>query len=293
MCKRRNFVKKLFVFFLVLVMVLSSFFTIGVGAENNYEILKNVGFEENDEFTWLKFITSPAIIEYYDEEYAEGEYSMIIYDRTHPTDTIRQYVTDELKFYGKGKYQLKAQIKLAEPFDKKVSGNAVIRLEDSSGVAKWFTDTYVEITADKWAQISFTVDIKWSGELKLAEFYFVTDEPVTLEEYSILLIDDCSFAPVEYSGEVFVPATPSPTPVVTPSPTPKPATKPNQTVETTPIEGEEIEENNGEDPSVTKSTSKQSIVIGVMLISIGVILLAGSVALFIAYRKEKQNEKTE
>ncbi len=285
--------KKTLIFLLTLIMVLSCFVT--VNAQEKYEIIENGSFEENDEFTWLKFITSPGIIEYFDEEYTDGESSMLIYDRIHFTDTVRQYVTDEINFYGKGKYQVKAKVKLYEEIDATVSCNAVIGVEDSSGVRKWFTAPYVELKLDKWTEISFTTDITWSGELKLAEFYFVTDEPDESEEFASFIIDECSLIPLDYKGDVYTEPepTPTPTPEPTKKPTPKPTAKPTQnaTINNTPSATEgnvDITEEPEE-----KNISKQSIVIGVMLISIGVILLAGSVALFIAYRKEKQNEKTE
>lgn len=287
--------KKTLIFLLTLIMVLSCFVT--VNAQEKYEIIENGSFEENDEFTWLKFITSPGIIEYFDEEYSDGEYSMYIYDRTHCTDTIRQYITEKLDYYGKGKYQIKAKVKLYEEFDTKVCGNAVVRLDDTAG-AKWFTDTYVEFKADNWAEISFVTNITWSGQLKLAEFYFVTDEAHDSEIYASLLVDECSMVPLDYKGEVYVAPTPTPTPEPTPKPTPKPTKKPttsqDSTVKNTPgVADNNNNETEQDQPTGETTNSKQSIVLGVMFISIGVILLAGSVALFIAYRKEKQNEKTE
>ncbi len=290
--------KKYLIFLLVFVIVLSSFFI--VNAQENYEILKNGSFEENDEFTWIKFITSAGIIEYFDEEYVSGEYSMLIYDREHCTDTIRQYVTDEVNYYGQGKYQIKAKVKLYEEHPTKVCGNAVIRVENTSNEQNWFTTSYVEFTTDKWAEISFTTDISWKGELKVAEFYFVTDEPNESETFASLIIDDCSFMPLDFDGEVYTAPTPTPEPTVKPTekPTPKPTAttnaKPQQTqkVENTPGVTENNQEQNVENNG-GNINNKQLIIIGSILIAVGVMLLVCSTLVLVSCRKEKQNEKKE
>ena len=295
--------KKILSRFLVLMLVFICVAgTVNVGASGQYEILVDPGFEENNDYSWIKYVA--AYLEFSDDAY-EGDYSLLVTDRRHPTDVMRQYVTEQLNFYGPGKYNIEAYVKISEEGDKPVKAQVVLGAYTETEKT-WGTSNFVEISKDKWTKISKTVTVKWDGTLKEAEFYIITDENTGTEVsenqdymFADLLIDSCVLEPVDYKGEVY--STPEPTAKPTATPTVKPTEKPAATPIATATADNNADnsgaaENEGNSENVNNGgavalSSKQTVLIGVTAIAIGVVLAGCGIALFVAYRKDKKNEK--
>ncbi len=264
---------------LLLILILTS---VSVFATNDYEILTDADFEEANDEVWVKYVK--AYIDFSEDAF-EGTSALLSSERTHNTDVVKQFVQDELNYYGTGKYTAQAQVKLAEADAEPIEIQLVVNIT-AEGKTAYVTSGYVSVSGNEWTQISLSKDFKWDGEVTKSEFYFVTKETDDTG-YADILIDNCSLVPLEFTGEPFDEETEE-TPAPTEKPTEKPAEKPQET--------KAPEENEAATPTPAVSENsgpnkKQSQVIGGMIIACGVILLIGAVALFISYRKDKKNEK--
>lgn len=285
--------RRVILFTLILTLLATMLLCLPVLAADGYELLENGGFEEAPGFTWTKYVACTVD---WDGNGASGS-CIRVTGRTHYTDIVRQYITKKLSFYGHGTYLLEADIRLANPSDQPVDIQIAIGVYSVGGDKKWATSDFVTVTADGWAHIRTQVSISWSGELEQAEFYFITRADQETAEFRDLLIDNCSMKTVSYTGEEYAtePVTEAPTekptePVTEPDATPQePVTESAETTAqntdgTEPV-GTEQETDEVDTPSASDSGSRQSKVIGGMLIAVGVILLACAVALTVTYVK--------
>ncbi len=285
--------KKLAVILIVLLLTMSTVFA----AEADYEILVDPGFEENDDITWVPYVQS--LLDF-SEDAHEGESSLVVSERSHMTDIARQYVTEQLKYYGKGKYVAEAYVKLESETEHPVKIQVVLGVYGNE--KKWITSDSVTVTDKEWTKLTFTKDVSWEGELKQAEFYFVTDEKfegVEFEDmdFAEIMIDSCSLKPVGFTGDPYeekVEETPAPTPKPTQKPTVTNA--PSQTQGANATDGANTNEGGATAtaaPVTVGQNKNQTIVVTCAFIASGVILAIGAVALFISYRKDKKNEKVK
>lgn len=289
--------KRVILFALLLSLLAATVLCLPVSAADGYELLENGGFEEAPGFTWTKYVACTVD---WDGNGVSGS-CIRVTGRTHYTDIVRQYITKKLSFYGHGTYLLEADIRLADPADQPVDVQIAIGAYSVGGDKKWATSDFVTVTADGWAHIRTQVNISWSGELEQAEFYLITRADQETTEFRELLIDNCSMKTVSYTGEEYAtePVTEAPTEAPTEKPT-EPVTEPDETPqepvtesgETTARDtdgtepaGTEQKTDEVDTPSASDPGSKQSKVIGGMLIAVGVILLACAVALTVTYVK--------
>lgn len=288
---------------ILLVTLLATLLCLPVCAEGEgYELLENGDFSEEPGFTWLPYVASSVS---FTDEGREGS-AIKVEGRTHYTDIVRQYVTTKLSYYGAGTYELTAYVRLADEGAAPVDVQAVLGIYGKDGQKRWQTTSFAQVTADAWTMLKAQVNVSWTGELEQAEFYFITRDGQENGDYRNLLIDDCSLKTVSYVGEEYgsrveteapetaAPETQAPETVAPETQAPETAAPETSApeAESHDIETEAPRPTETDPEAVTDPPSpspdkgsKQSMVIGGMLIAVGVILAACGVALTITYVK--------
>lgn len=289
---------------LLCALLLISALCLPTYAETDYEMLENGDFEEHSA-TWQKYYM--ATVDYCDQAHS-GSSALSITHRQHSTDIARQYITDELEYYGPGEYEFSAWVRLADPTDQPIAICVAIGVYCEQDKDYWFTSNFVNVTSE-WTYISAKRYISWETELETAEFYLVSpmngDED-TSKNFRDLILDDCSMKPVGFTGEPYAPpTTEAPTTVpeteapTTEAPTTEEPTTSVETdeptVETTTPEQETDHQNpdTEQDNANTQSgnqISTQTIVITCTMVAVALILLAAGIALTVSFVRGKRNE---
>ena len=282
--------KKLLSITLAILMVVAavSFTGLTSFAASQYEILIDGTFEDQNDEVWVKY--TAGLIDFSFDDVYEGESSLSVTERTHKTDVVRQYITDELNFYGPGTYQFTAYAKLAEEWDTPVQLQGVVGAYKGTDIKDkvWGTTDFITLSATEWKSVSGTMEVSWSGDLTEGEFYFITNEEDGADSFADLLIDSCSLTKVGYTGDAFVAPTPEPTPEPTEAPTANP-----DAATTAPTGGS----TKTPSASATAGTDTDSIsgssnnTLAIILIIAGVILVGGGVAFVISLKKGKKDEQ--
>lgn len=286
--------KKFLSFTLALLLVVAaiSFTGLTALAASEYEILVDGSFEATNDDVWVKY--TAGLIDFEFEDTYEGATALSVTERTHQTDVVRQYITDELNFYGPGKYQFTAYAKLGEEWDSEIKLQGVVGAYKGTEIEqkKWSTTDFVTLSATEWKPVSATIEISWSGELLEAEFYFITNEEGA-DSFADLLIDACSLTKVGYTGEAFTAPTPAPTPEPTPEATEAPTADPNEATKA-PTTGNSTKAPVSSATAGADTTTEGeggSNVLPIILIVAGVILVGGCVAFVISLKKGNKNEQ--
>ena len=250
-----------------------------LAATPSKEILVDPNFEEMDDDAWIRYVES--VIDFTDENPQEGKSCLIVTDRTHSTDVARQYVTDQMNYYGPGKYKISGYVRLANPEQGPIEVQMVLGYYTDAN-KKWATSSYKKVTAEKWVSFTMTVTCQWTGELNNAELYFITNETETAQgEFADILIDSCSMVKADFQGTDFWDLTPEPTKEPTAAPTAAPTTVPTAEAEVTDAPTEEPE----------KQPMSSNKILGIALIAVGAVLLGTGVALIISAKKGKKDEQ--
>ena len=187
--------RKIFVCLMMLLLLLSHMFVVATAEDASFELLENGDFENSDSWLWTKYVS--ASVTYVDEG-VEG-LCISITGRTHHTDVVKQEVTPLMEACGPGIYTMEADVRLANAQDAPVDIMAVVGVYTVDG-KQWYTSDYVSATADGWTHISATVQITYSAELSMVEFYFITREGQEQGDFRDLLIDNCSLRTDSYPG---------------------------------------------------------------------------------------------
>ncbi len=300
--------KRLLPLLLLLSLLVTSLSCIpAFAADGGYELLEDGSFDQAPGFTWIAYVASTVQV----SENGQNGTCLSVTRRTHHTDVVRQYITKKLSFYGHGTYEISASVRLADADAQPVDAQIAIGMYSANGAKKWATSDFITVTADGWTQITAQVSLSWEDTLEQAEFYLITREGQEGTDFRDLLIDDCGMKTVSYEGEEYAtePVTEKPTEPVTEPVTEPPTSEPTETPtepEQEPVTDEPTvsdeatheatdevtdEPATEEDSAPAEETvpadgaSKQSKVIGGMLIAIGVILLACGAALIVTYVK--------
>lgn len=286
--------KKILSITLAILMVAAAFSFTGLTAfaASEYEILIDGTFEDQNDEVWVKYTT--GLIDFEFEGAYEGESCLFVSERTHSTDVVRQYITNELNFYGPGTYQFTAYAKLAEEWDSEIQLQGVVGAYKGTEVKDkvWGTTNFVTLSATEWRAVSGTVEVSWSGELTEGEFYFITNEQDT-DSFANLLIDSCSLTKVGYTGDAYTAPTPEPTLEPTPEPTEAPTADPNAATTAPAANNTNAPAGSATAGTDTNTTNEggSSSVLPIILIVAGVILVGGCVAFVISLKKGKKNEQ--
>ena len=283
-----------------------------------YEMLQNGGFEQNSE-VWEYYYK--ANLEYCDEA-RTGNGALKITERQHSTDIVRQYITQPLKYYGSGVYEVHGWVRLADPTAQPVSVRIAVCLYCQGAQNYYFVTGWVTVTSE-WTHISGRLNIEWDKKLNAAEFYMFTTEDVEGEgNYRDLILDDCSMTPVTFTGDPYVPEPETTEPVTTEPVTTEPVTTEpgsNEPVSTEPdadeVTTEPVSADPGADEVTTEPVSTEpdadevttdeptevttaeeqpnsgiptTTVLTIIMISVGVIMLGCAVALVISIMRGKK-----
>ncbi|MHB1485277.1 MAG: hypothetical protein ACYCYI_11520 [Saccharofermentanales bacterium] len=217
--------KSLLTVLIIVSFVMSFTASVPVFADSP-QVLRNPGFEDELDY-WVSAVTATliALKSYEGTTPQAGEYFAYTDNRYGYADAPMQHIQNQMNFYGKGTYQLKAYMRL--PGDSSVSTAKAkiviqtISTDKQSGGApqypgmNWYTSDEKIINKTSWTLIEATVDIQWSQTLEACEYYFLTNQadPVT-----DICIDSASMIKTGYNGPAY--SFPTPTPPKN-SPTPK------------------------------------------------------------------------
>jgi hypothetical protein len=272
--------RNIFSFLAVSLMILGLLSITASGA-TEYEILINSGFEEGVD-PWNAYVHATMDIE--DENPVEGSQYVYISNKYNEVDGPRQYVTEPLRYYGMGKYRLSAWIRMKGDIAGDVNALIVVQTQSSDktfGSAQhpgqmWFTTEEIAVNDQTWTKLEGEVELEWSQNLEMAEFYFLLRGDAALDTY---YVDGCSMVKLEYTGD--------------------PYTDPNISQ---PAEESEIEQESSQAASMTMSTPESESkdpsegdapeINPVVLIAAGVgaLLLIGLGA-FLVFSPKKTDEK--
>lgn len=273
------------------LLTVFAFGGMSAAAADEYEILVDNGFEEMDDSVWEQYYL--GVVDFTGDAY-EGESCLIVTDRLHKTDVVRQYITDQLNFYGPGSYQVSAWVKLALPEGENIEIQAVVGayMGEELQYKQWFTTPFFALSDTEWTQITATIDMNWDGILDQAEFYFITNEEGEAGQIMCadLMIDSCSLVKAGYEGDPYGATAEEPTQEpaeeptsepaeTTQAPTAKPTEQPTQAAPTG---------SSAADSDDAETESNNSKLIGGILIAAAVILVVGCVVFVIVGKKRKK-----
>jgi hypothetical protein len=212
---------------ITLVLLILIFLITGIPSNNQVygqspQILRNPGFEQDIEY-WQSAVTTTliALDSYQGINPQSGEYFMYSGNRYGYADGPMQRIENQLNHYGPGSYQIGAHMRLSpDSTSSSIRARVLIRLvstDKSSGSAQypgnyWYTTTEVTINKTSWTLVQSTVDVTWSQNLELAEFYFMNNAADPAVD---LCIDNANLIRTDYTGNPYV--FPSPTAVLTPT----------------------------------------------------------------------------
>jgi hypothetical protein len=153
--------KKLLSLALMICMLLS-LLTLPVSAESD-ELLLNGGFEEGDESNFVRY-GSTCTVEVAEDYAHDGDYGMLITDRTHQYDTYAYPTRSILKEGGPGKYKAGVWVKLSP--SSEYGGNAQLVLNfklEGSDKTTYLTSPITKLTGE-WQYFTFEKKASFTNE---------------------------------------------------------------------------------------------------------------------------------
>lgn len=169
------------------------------------EILTNGSFDVNME-GWSAYAT--ATMDIRSDNPHGGKAYVYSSHKYGGCDGPRQYVTEQIKFYGKGTYHVSAWIKIDS--DQKCNAQVVMQTVSSDKTfgseqypgQYWDTTEEIPVNNKTWTKVEGDLELDWKGDLEMSEYYFLLLGDGFMAN---IAVDDCSLYKVGYTGAAYTP----------------------------------------------------------------------------------------
>ncbi|MHB1484401.1 MAG: carbohydrate binding domain-containing protein [Saccharofermentanales bacterium] len=169
------------------------------------EILTNGSFDVNME-GWSAYSTATMDIR---TDTPHGGKSYVYSSHKYGAcDGPRQYVTEQIRFYGKGTYHVSAWIKIdsdvkcnAQVVMQTVSSDKTFGSEQYPG-QYWDTTEEIPVNNKTWTKVEGDIELDWKGDLEMSEYYFLLLGDGAMAN---IAVDDCSLYKAGYTGAAYTP----------------------------------------------------------------------------------------